>query len=122
LDKASSLGPWTAEFLSLIDKHPGVRATELAAAIGWETEKLKLNVRKLKNLGLTISLGTGYRISPRGKTVMNRLNLKLRVWNVAESKSIQWTIVANAHLRLEKLFYYSGKKMEPKWLQICLFL
>jgi hypothetical protein len=76
LDKASSLGPWTAEFLRLIDKNPGVRSTELADVIGWETEKLKLNVRKLKNLGLTISLGTGYMISPRGETVMDRLVLK----------------------------------------------
>lgn len=57
LDKASPLGPWTAAFLRLIEEHPGVRSTELAAAIGWETEKLKLNVRKLKNLGLTISFG-----------------------------------------------------------------
>jgi hypothetical protein len=35
-----------------------------------------LNVRKLKNLGLTISLGTGYRISPRGRMVMNKLGLE----------------------------------------------
>lgn len=75
-DKASSRGPWTKEFLRLIDKHPGVRSTELAAAIDWEAEKLKLNVRKLKNLGLTISLGTGYMISPCGKTVMDKLGLK----------------------------------------------
>lgn len=75
LDKASSRGPWTKEFLRLIDKYPGVRAAELAAAINWDTEKLKLNVRKLKNLGLTISLGTGYMVSPRGKTVMDKLNL-----------------------------------------------
>ncbi|RAV08896.1 ASCH domain-containing protein [Paenibacillus contaminans] len=75
LDRAGSAGPWTAAFLKLIDRHPGVRSTELAAAIGWETENLKLNVRKLKNLGLTISLGTGYRISPRGKAVMNRLHV-----------------------------------------------
>lgn len=73
MDKASSHGSWTTEFLCLIAKHPGVRSTELAETIGWEKEKLKLNVRKLKNLGLTISLGTGYMISPRGKTVMNRL-------------------------------------------------
>lgn len=75
LDRAGSAGPWIASFLKLIDRHPGVRSTELAAAIGWETEKLKLNVRKLKNLGLTVSLGTGYRISPRGKAVMNRLHI-----------------------------------------------
>lgn len=76
LNNASSSGPWTAVFLKLIDGHPGVRAAELAAEIGWETEKLKLNVRKLKNLGLTISLGTGYRISPRGKSVMSKLGIE----------------------------------------------
>lgn len=78
LDKASPQGPWTMTFLRIIDKHPGVRAAELAAAIGWETEKLKLNVRKLKNLGLTISLGTGYRISPRGYAYMNKTGNPLR--------------------------------------------
>lgn len=76
LDKASPHGPWTAKFLCLVTGHPGVRAAELAASIGWETEKLKLNVRKLKNLGLTISLGTGYRISPRGRMVMIKLGLE----------------------------------------------
>ncbi|MCT1404094.1 hypothetical protein M4D81_34365 [Paenibacillus sp. p3-SID867] len=44
LDKASSRGPWTMEFLRLINKHPGVRSTELAAGIVWEAEKLKLNI------------------------------------------------------------------------------
>ncbi|GKU79383.1 hypothetical protein [Paenibacillus sp. L3-i20] len=73
LDRASSSGPWTSKFLKLICEHPGVRSTELAAEIDWETEKLKLNVRKLKNLGLTISLGTGYRISPRGKALLDRM-------------------------------------------------
>lgn len=76
LDKASPLGPWTAKFLCLVNEHPGVRAANLAATIGWETEKLKLNVRKLKNLGLTISLGTGYRVSPRGRMAMNKLGLE----------------------------------------------
>jgi hypothetical protein len=38
----------------------------LALELGREKEWLKGSVRKLKNLGLTISLGTGYRISPRG--------------------------------------------------------
>ncbi len=33
----------------------------------------KLNVRKLKALGLTESLEVGYRLSPRGRTVLARL-------------------------------------------------
>lgn len=75
LDKASSSGPWTSEVLRLIYKYPGERSTDLAGKLGLETEKVKLNIRKLKNLGLTISLGTGFRISPRGEEVMNKLGL-----------------------------------------------
>ncbi len=47
LDQASSAGVWTGDFLRIIEKNPGVRAAELAVAIGWETDKLKLNVLKL---------------------------------------------------------------------------
>jgi hypothetical protein len=32
-----------------------------------------LNVRKLKHLGLTESLGTGYRLSPRGEALLDSL-------------------------------------------------
>ena len=32
----------------------------------------KEDVRKLKNLGLTISLGVGYRLSPRGEAFLAR--------------------------------------------------
>ena len=31
-----------------------------------ETQRFKTNVRRLKSLGLTQSLETGYRVSPRG--------------------------------------------------------
>lgn len=64
--KLTKMGPWTIQFLKLLQKYPGVRATELAQKIGMETLKFKTDVRKLKNLGLTISLGTGYKVSPRG--------------------------------------------------------
>ena len=33
----------------------------------------KVNVRKLKGLGLTESLKVGYRLSPRGEAVLGRL-------------------------------------------------
>ena len=33
----------------------------------------KVSVRKLKGLGLTESLKVGYRLSPRGETVLGRL-------------------------------------------------
>lgn len=40
--------------------------------LGVDKEWFKLNVRKLKNLGLTESLETGYRISPRGRALLKR--------------------------------------------------
>lgn len=67
LDRYSKAGSWTMMILELIRKHPMVKAAELAAMSGYEKEWLKLNVRKLKNLGLTISHNTGYSISPLGQ-------------------------------------------------------
>jgi hypothetical protein len=66
LDRASAAGPWTAATLTAIAGHPGTRAADLAAALGRETPPFKVDVRKLKNLGLTHSLEVGYRLSPRG--------------------------------------------------------
>lgn len=66
LDRASSHGPWTGESLDLIERFPGRRAPDLAAMVGRETQAFKIDVRKLKALGLTESLDVGYRLSPRG--------------------------------------------------------
>lgn len=73
LDAASKEGPWTKETLLIISKHPHVVSTELAAKLGYERMWLKLNIRKLKNLGLTISHEVGYEISPLGKKVLAQL-------------------------------------------------
>ena len=73
MDKASKIGRWTRKTLELIASHKGVRAADLAPEFSLERDRFKLNVRKLKNLGLTESLGTGYRISPRGKAVLKRI-------------------------------------------------
>jgi biotin operon repressor len=43
-----------------------VRAGDLAEELDLDRESFKLDVRKLKNLGLTISLRVGYQLSPRG--------------------------------------------------------
>ena len=48
-----------------------MRAADLAAGFGRETQPFKLDVRKLKNLGLTISLEVGYRLSPRGEAYLS---------------------------------------------------
>jgi hypothetical protein len=70
LDRASSHGSWTHEVLGTIAARPAVRAADLAAGFGRETQPFKLDVRKLKNLGLTISLDVGYRLSPRGEAYL----------------------------------------------------
>jgi hypothetical protein len=70
LDRASSHGSWTADVLQTISQRPAVRAADLAASFGRETQPFKLDVRKLKNLGLTLSLEVGYRLSPRGEAFL----------------------------------------------------
>lgn len=48
-----------------------MRAGDLAESLGRERAPFKLDVRKLKNLGLTISLTVGDRISPRGRAYLD---------------------------------------------------
>jgi hypothetical protein len=71
LDKTS--GPWVGKTLNLIRRYPERRAGDLADILKTDLPDFKLNVRKLKNLGLTISHGTGYSISPLGSYVMEKL-------------------------------------------------
>ena len=72
-DKLSKHGPWTIETLGLIAASPGVRAEDLARSVGREKLPFKLDVRKLKEMGLTESLTVGYRLSPRGEAVLRWL-------------------------------------------------
>jgi len=74
LDRASSHGPWTIEVLRAIATRPATRAADLAASFGRETQPFKLDVRKLKNLGLTLSLEVGYRLSPRGEAYLTAID------------------------------------------------
>jgi hypothetical protein len=73
LDAASRHGSWTKSVLRLIRDRPGVRAADLARKLGRERLAFKRDVRKLKELGLTESLEVGYRLSPRGRAVLDRL-------------------------------------------------
>jgi hypothetical protein len=59
--------------LAAIAERPEVAAAELASAAGVEKLEFKKHVRKLKELGLTESLDVGYRLSPRGETVLRWL-------------------------------------------------
>ena len=73
LDSTRHSGPWTRAVLTLIAERPAVRAPELALAMGRETLAFKRDVRTLKEMGLTVSLETGYRLSPRGRVVLDHL-------------------------------------------------
>lgn len=72
LDRASKRGAWTRTYLETIRDNPGVRAPDLAESHGLETKAFKANVRKLKALGLTVSLRIGYELSPRGAAYLKR--------------------------------------------------
>ncbi|NND04718.1 MAG: hypothetical protein HKN91_18255 [Acidimicrobiia bacterium] len=72
LDRASKHGPWTRRYLQLIRERPEVRAPDLAESVGRETQPFKLDVRKLKNIGLTLSFNPGYRLSPRGDAYLDQ--------------------------------------------------
>jgi hypothetical protein len=71
-DQGSPRGPWTGKVLQLIAERPATRAADLAASAGFETRWFKTQVRKLKELGLTQSLESGYRLAPRGVAFLAR--------------------------------------------------
>jgi hypothetical protein len=73
LDDLSRHGAWTTDTLRLIQSKPATRAGDLAAEVGRDLAGFKLDVRKLKNLGLTQSLETGYELSPRGQAYLSSL-------------------------------------------------
>jgi hypothetical protein len=73
LDTYSNNGNWTLKVLQMIQKNPHKRALDLSRKLHLEKDWLKPNIRKLKNLGLTISHEVGYSISPLGKEVLRRL-------------------------------------------------
>ena len=73
LDAASRHGAWTLAVLHLIRDRPEVRAGDLAPSRNQEKLTFKRDDRKLKELGLTESLEIGYRLSARGRAVLERL-------------------------------------------------
>lgn len=73
LDNYSKQGLWTSKILFAVKDNPNLRAAGIAKLTGFEKEWLKVNIRKLKNLGLTISHTVGYELSPFGKIFIQRL-------------------------------------------------
>lgn len=72
IDTASAT-PWTTRYLQAIAGRPGVVSRVLARQVDAEVPPFKRRVRQLKALGLTESLDVGYRLSPRGRAVLERL-------------------------------------------------
>lgn len=73
LDARSIYGPWTKKALGYIDRHPQEKAANMSIALNMDKEWLKVQIRKLKELGLTESLNPGYRLSPRGEVILAAL-------------------------------------------------
>ncbi|HEU5076766.1 MAG TPA: ASCH domain-containing protein [Polyangiaceae bacterium] len=78
LAKLDADNPWTLETLRTIEQHPQVAARILAKKLGRERDPFKVDVRKLKHLGLTQSFEVGYELSPRGKAFLKALETPSR--------------------------------------------
>ena len=72
IDAACS-SPWTTRYLQLIADQPAIVSRVLAPQVKADVPPFKRRVRQLKELGLTESLEVGYRLSPRGRAVLERL-------------------------------------------------
>ena len=72
LDSGSST-PWTTRYLQMIADQPGIVSRKLAQQVDVDVPPFKRRVRQLKELGLTESLEVGYRLSRRGRAVLERV-------------------------------------------------
>jgi hypothetical protein len=70
---AASPAPWTRRYLQMIGDQPGIVSRVLARQVDSDVPPFKRRVRHLKELGLTESLEVGYRLSPRGRAVLQHL-------------------------------------------------
>ncbi len=70
MDARSTHGVWTRETLRLIGACEGVVSTDLAEQLRRDRIAFKADVRKLKALGLTESLETGYRLTALGRLLV----------------------------------------------------
>ena len=75
-DTQGKIQNWTLRILEIIDEKPLKPSIYYANKLGYEQMWFKASVRKLKNLGLTISHEVGYELSPRGKTLFDSLKSK----------------------------------------------
>jgi hypothetical protein len=73
---AAANAPWTMLYLRLISDQPAIVSHVLAKQAAMDLATFKRRVRRLKELGLTESLEIGYRLSPRGAAVLQRLSAR----------------------------------------------
>jgi hypothetical protein len=73
LDAGKPTGPWTRKILEWIRDNPRVVSKELAALLDRDLLPMKVDIRKLKAQGLTISHEVGYELSPRGAAYLDWL-------------------------------------------------
>lgn len=74
LDESSKTGAWTTAALQLIGECEGQTAGNISESLGIMKPTVKRKIRQLKELGLTESLQSGYRLSERGHVVHKRLS------------------------------------------------
>ena len=67
LDANKASGPWTRQILEWIRDNPAVVSTVLAALLERELQPMKVDIRKLKALGLTISSMSGIGSRPAAR-------------------------------------------------------
>lgn len=73
--KTSCLGPWTHSVLTVFRDQPGEAARMLAEKTGFERDWLNRTFGSSRTSVSTISLKTGYKISPRGSALMKAIGL-----------------------------------------------
>ena len=71
-DRNSKIGAWTRATLKMVAENPAVGSSVLARKLGREQADLKQDMRKLKALGLTISLEVGYKLSAKGQSAVDQ--------------------------------------------------
>ncbi len=78
MDATKESGPWTRVILEWIRDNPAVVSKVLATLLGRDLAPMKTDIRRMKALGLTISLDVGYRLSPRGQAYLDWSATRLR--------------------------------------------
>ena len=75
-DRANGAQKYHRRILDAIAASPEIPAAELAHSLAVDKLKLKRDIRRLKEFGLTESLSVGYRLSPRGEALLGLISEK----------------------------------------------